>query len=306
MPHLLAIDSGGTKCDALLVALDGKPLGRAICQRAGLSGRSEQALVEAVTQALDAAKLDGGELHLASFGRKLPDAFVAARKIKLVSAHVTNESDATFLLAGKSHGVIALAGTGAFVHARLRDGRELHLDGLGPLLGDYGGGFFIGREALRAALRSDWSPRHKTALRESVFAVYGAKTTQDLIPLNWTVQDRSEIARLAPFVDAAANDGDKIARRILQSAANALAETLRDAVQSRGIANENYPLIGTGSIATRSKIFWTHFCARAQKIAPRFHPQLTQLPAVAGIALSALIKLNAADAKTLRKNLSCI
>lgn len=306
MPHLLAIDSGGTKCDALLVALDGKPLGRGLCQRAGLSGRSEQALVEAVTQALDAARFNGGDLHLASFGRNLPDALLVSRKIKLVSTHVTTESDSTFLLAAKSHGVIALTGTGAFIHARLRDGRELHLDGLGPLLGDYGGGFFIGREALRAALRSDWSPRHKTALRESVFAVYDATTTQDLLPLNWTVQDRSEIARLAPLVDAAANDGDNIARRILHSAADALAETFRDAVHSLGIRNEKYPLIGTGSVATRSQIFWTRFCARAQKIAPHFRPQRTKLPAVAGIALSALLKLNTANAKTLRKNLSCI
>jgi N-acetylglucosamine kinase-like BadF-type ATPase len=286
MPHLLAIDSGGTKCDALLVHPDGLIAGRGICCRPGLSGRSETALVEAVTQALDGARLRRPRLHVASFGCALPAALLNQRRITILSAHVTTEYDAALRLANQTHGIVALAGTGAFVHARLPDGRQLHLDGLGPLLGDYGAGFFIGREALRAVARSEWNPRHHTSLRASVLAACGAKKIADLIPLNWTVQDRSEIARLAPLVDAAARQGDRIAGRILQTAAESLAETLRDVVENLRLARRSLPLIGAGSVMTRSDLYWKHFRAAVRAFAPALKPCRLQFPLVAGVALS--------------------
>jgi N-acetylglucosamine kinase-like BadF-type ATPase len=102
---------------------------------------------------------------------------------------------------------------------------------------------------------------------------------------------------------AAANSGDAVARQILEKAAAEMAETLRDAVDSLGIASEDYVMVGTGSVATNSEIYWRHLCRLAKGFAPNFKPELTTQPAVVGIALAALCQIGAGDAQTLRRNL---
>lgn len=50
---------------------------------------------------------------------------------------------------GRGPGVILVASTGSVAFARGADGRSKRAGGLGPLLGDEGSGFWLGREALR-------------------------------------------------------------------------------------------------------------------------------------------------------------
>ena len=215
-PCVLAIDNGGTKCEALLVRADGVVLGRGLCRKAGVSGRSKVATRRAAREALRGAPGKLKELRIACHGNILPESFFAPYAERVETRLVT-EAQGIFALTGHAHGIIALSGTGAFIHARTTDGREIHLDGLGPLIGDYGGGFFIGRQALRAAACATWHPRRKTLLRDAVLNAYGAKSVEELIPLNWAVRDRSEIAQLAQLVNDAANAGglgDLIGRQV--------------------------------------------------------------------------------------------
>lgn len=290
-PCVLAIDNGGTKCEALLVRADGAVIGRGLCRTAGLSGRSKEATRRAAREAMRGAPGKLKELRISCLGEILPESFFA-RYAERVETRLVTEAQGIFALTGHAHGVIALSGTGAFVYARTTDGREIHLDGLGPLIGDHGGGFFIGRRALRAAACASWHPRRATVLRDAVLKAYGAKSVDELIPLNWTVRDRSEIAQLAPLVNDAANAGDRVAKRILEESADALAETLRDVVDALGIRGKSYPLIGAGSVATRSDVFWRRFWRTARTIAPKFRPERAMHPAVAGIALAAMERPN--------------
>lgn len=55
---------------------------------------------------------------------------------------------------GVDPGVLLIAGTGSIVIGRSRDGSMFRVGGWGPHFGDDGSGFWIGREAVRAALRS--------------------------------------------------------------------------------------------------------------------------------------------------------
>jgi hypothetical protein len=81
-----------------------------------------------------------------------------------------------------------------------------------------------------------------------------------------------------------------------------MAETLYDAVQHLGIADDAYPLVCTGGMM-RSQRFREAFCARALAIAPGLRPVHSPWPAVVGITLPTLYKLGAADPETLRANL---
>lgn len=55
---------------------------------------------------------------------------------------------------GRGPGVVLAAGTGSVAFARGLDGKTKRAGGLGPLLGDEGSGFWLGREALRDPLLS--------------------------------------------------------------------------------------------------------------------------------------------------------
>jgi N-acetylglucosamine kinase-like BadF-type ATPase len=80
----------------------------------------------------------------------------AARRLGRVARRVVviSDAEAAFLGAvGDQAGILILAGTGSIVLGRDGDGRWARAGGLGPLIGDEGSGFWIGREWLRATAR---------------------------------------------------------------------------------------------------------------------------------------------------------
>jgi N-acetylglucosamine kinase-like BadF-type ATPase len=323
MRCIFAIDAGGTKCDALLARDDGVvigwghqqssdvPLGRSMLG----AGRNRVTINRAAFIALRGQSFD--ELHLVPGWSPLH--LLPYERPILTTLHTCFENQSALELVGEPYGVVVLAGTGAFVNATTRDSRMYHLDGLGPMLGDHGGGYHIGLMALRAAAKTEWHPRHRTTLSTAISQElgiddphYGPVKKPTDFPrsygsglVKYTLQDhdRSEIAALARIVDREANAGDIIARRILEEAAATIAETLFDVVDKLGIADDDYALIGAGSVATRSDIYWDHLCALARQFVPRYRPLRPDLPPVAGMTLSVLRKLHGGVPPSVRENL---
>jgi len=119
-------------------------------------------------------------------------------------------------------GVLVISGTGSIVYGRAADGREHRVGGWGPVLGDAGSGFAIGRAALRAAARAADGLGPATDLAERVPAGLGLADLEDLVA--WAspfAKDR--IARVAPIVFESAAGGDAVAEDILRAAADDLA-----------------------------------------------------------------------------------
>lgn len=137
-----------------------------------------------------------------------------------------------------------MAGTGA-VAARIT-GRlcTATAGGDGWLLGDDGSGFWIGRAAVRAALRMADGRGGPTALAASAGRALGLP--DDVVPYegqDWSRERRQayrmhllpavmarppvELARLTPLVAEAAGDKDPVAEAILTEAAGHLVDTVR-------------------------------------------------------------------------------
>ena len=142
--------------------------------------------------------------------------------------HMTH--DAEIALAGATGGepgVIVIAGTGSIAFGRNLAGRTARAGGWGFIFGDEGGAFDLVRQALRAALRHEegWGP--KTILREALLQAAGdaaVSSVNDLLHRFYTVEyPRDRVAALAKLVDAAAGDGDAVARDIMTAAAQTLA-----------------------------------------------------------------------------------
>ena len=313
MRCVLAIDSGGTKCHVVLVRDDGQLLG---WSRSGPAqgpkesvsygwGRSHRVVLYAIKEALGSASYE--ELHIGAVGRFPPEFLIKNRHPTRLQVHQITEPMAAFRLVGLTYGVCALAGTGAFVHGRTRDGRFRHLDGLGPLLGDHGGGYDIGLRAIQAAARSGWHPRHRVTFANEVFDACGGHRNdpygQSLIAYMAVPHDRAEIAQFARLVAEAAAKGDAVAEKILHHAAASLAATVYDLVDQLQMAGDEYSLVGTGGVITGSDLYWEHLCNEVKAFAPRFKPLRSDRPAVVGVALATLARLPEVDFEAARERL---
>jgi N-acetylglucosamine kinase-like BadF-type ATPase len=113
---------------------------------------------------------------------------------------------------GGGDGILVLAGTGSIVLGRTARGRWARAGGLGPLLGDEGSGFWIGRAWLRA--RADAATQRRFATRPNAVAA---------------------IAALAPRVVARARRGDRLASRVVREAQAALARQALDVARVLGL-----------------------------------------------------------------------
>ena len=117
-----------------------------------------------------------------------------ARRVQVISDAQAAYSGAV----GNRPGILVLAGTGSIAVGRSGAGRWARAGGLGPLLGDEGSAFWIGREWLRAVSRGeDFAPVRALIGRPDAVA---------------------RIAALAPQILRRARRGDPIARRIVAEA----------------------------------------------------------------------------------------
>jgi N-acetylglucosamine kinase-like BadF-type ATPase len=300
MRCLLSIDAGGTKCQTVAVKEDGTLVGWGRCGflesveaqdiEAG-SGRSIESVTKAIRQAL--RDVNCTELHVTGYYRpQYMDGLFASDCNAQVIFHPLHESDGILQLAGVDFGIIASAGTGAFVHVVGKDGNHLHLDSLGPVLGDYGSAYHIGVLAVQAAAKCDWHPRHHTSLKRAVHQALRVEEKSDrgasLIWIFERVKDRAAIADLARIVNEEAENGDRVARAILEEAASALAETVYDAYDSQHLNGCGYSLVGTGGVIERSDIYWQGLCRRVAEFAPDLTLTRADLPHVVGTALAQL------------------
>lgn len=131
-------------------------------------------------------------------------------------------------LAGRP-GCVVAAGTGVIVLATDHEISWRQADGWGHLLGDEGGGAWIGAEALRAALRHhDGRPGGSATLLAALREHYGDTETA-----LYTVygSPAHELAAFAPLTAGAARDGDPVAADIWRRAGVHLAESAHAAAR---------------------------------------------------------------------------
>jgi N-acetylglucosamine kinase-like BadF-type ATPase len=236
MRLLLGVDGGQSSTTALIGDEHGHILGRGEggpCNHTtGAEGRAklEHAVSASVAAACVEANLDAATVHFAaacfgmSGGPEDKQDILAGllRADRLIVTH-----DAAIALAGATtagQGIVTIAGTGSIAFARNAAGQTARAGGWGYVFGDEGGAFDMVRQALRAALRVEegWGP--PTVLHQALLDATASPNANHALHLFYTPDwPRSRVAALAPLVDAAAAQGDAVALRILENAAQELA-----------------------------------------------------------------------------------
>lgn len=138
-------------------------------------------------------------------------------------------------------GVVLTAGTGAVALGVGADGRLHRADGWGQWLGDEGSGAWIGREALRCAVRSHDGRGPDTSLLPAAELRFGTlRHLPSVLPLDGRLPRAT--ASFVPDVVDCARAGDPAARRVLTEAAHHWAESTVAA--ARAVAGTTVAVIG--------------------------------------------------------------
>ena len=291
MRFFLGIDGGGSKCDAVLIDEEGTVLGWGKSGATGYTAKEEaqrachQALAEAVGD-LPVREVEMATLWVGDYATTwLKEKGIAVRR------HRVWEWACTFTAADKTWGVAVHAGTGSWVNGRTDDGREVRMGGMGPFVGDEGGGWDIGLRGIKAALRSRWSRQTRTSLAEAVPEALGVADLARAVvghPIAYGEITRAQVASVAPVVIEEAAAGDRIALRTLNQAAGSLAEICALVLDELDIIGQGYPLIGIAGVIQGSPLYWKILSEKILEYDPTLVPEVPPVRIVVGAALLAM------------------
>jgi N-acetylglucosamine kinase-like BadF-type ATPase len=174
---------------------------------------------------------------------------------------VTLEHDATAALAGATGGrpgAIIIADTGAMAYAEDGTGQHARADGYGPIAGDSGSGYDVGRRAIRAALRHQDGRGPATILTERIMKRFMLDHMTDILNLlhgDPAPLGRQDIAAIAPKVIQCAHEGDRVALDLVRTAGQDLGASLSAVLQQLNWpAGEQIPVAGLGSMFEAGQI----------------------------------------------------
>jgi N-acetylglucosamine kinase-like BadF-type ATPase len=294
--YLVALEGGGTRCQAVVVDGQGYLLGQG---RGGDVNTNfvpfedaRNAVLLAVDHALLQAGVKGeqvGWLVSSLVGPKF-GAEVFSERLPAVQYRYLRESDIVFARAGiyRPHGVGVVAATGATAFAiRQDDGRQTAVGGWGALLGDEGSAFAMGLLGLRAAVCAfEGRLSQSTRLVEAVCAHYGidrASFQGDLIRLAYQPAiSRMKVASFAVQVSRLAQEGDTCAQAIVGKVTADLAALAVHAGKRLFTCEETFDIVIAGGLINAGELVTSPFTrAIAQSFPHAIVLTGTEDPAVA-------------------------
>jgi N-acetylglucosamine kinase-like BadF-type ATPase len=172
-------------------------------------------------------------------------------RIHVVPDYVGSWAAAT----GGEPGVMVISGGGSVAYGRTGSGKALRIGGWGHVLGDEGSGFWIGLEAIKAALKSRAGVIPETALGERIMREFATQDDRHVIREVYSASfSEAKIAGLVPLVVSLSQEGDAAATRILDEAAGHLADIVRAVLRRLGDLTV-YPSGGVFRAPTMRKRF---------------------------------------------------
>jgi N-acetylglucosamine kinase-like BadF-type ATPase len=252
---VLGIDAGGTKTVGLLADESGRVMAEARGGGANLQIHGELEVEKVFDRVIE--KLTGGRpvaslcLGIAGVDRARDEVVIRDILRRLghrETARVVNDA-VIALVAGAPErvGIVVLAGTGSIAYGVDAGGRHARSGGLGSLLADEGSGYWLGHQALRAAVRAADGRGPATRLQGLLFDALGIASVQEIVPMIYEQGlSRQRIAAFAILVQKARDDGDALAAELTQTAARELAMAVRAVASRLDLGGSSYPVVLAG------------------------------------------------------------
>lgn len=306
---VIGVDGGGTKTVAVLADVSGHELARATGPGANLQtvgasivqARLATLFAEVAGQAGHRLTVRAVTVSLAGVDRPA-DAPVATRAIMaametVAVSHpdlswalatgtpaVTNDAVAALAAGARTlDGVVVIAGTGSIAFG-IHGGERARAGGWGSILGDEGSGYALGYEALRAVARAHDQRAPETSLTRAILTHLDVTTPPDLIGIvsapDWGV---AQTASLAPVVVRVAEDGDPVARALIDHAAAELATAALAVINALAFdPTVPLPVVQAGGLWQASTLLREGFAAQLKSGAPLAVPSVSGAEPVQG------------------------
>lgn len=232
MPYYLGIDAGGTKTESA-VSNGAELLGQATsgsCKilRVG-EEQARRNLRQAVLDACEAARVRPAEITqvcIGMSGASIPGVVSWAEGVihELGPAHVKIIGDhivAHRAAFGAMAGVLVIAGTGSIAYGKNEKGETARAGGWGPTVSDEGSAFWIGREAVSAALKLH-DHASSNGLYSSIAQFWKADSAEEVMRVV-NSDANARFAELSSLIASVAEKGDPTAQTIMTRAGQELA-----------------------------------------------------------------------------------
>ncbi len=287
-PLFAGIDAGGTTTRCIVTDQHGTVLGLGHGGPGNSLLAGDAQALASMRAALDAA-LTGNpaatvtHMHISAAGTVVPEG------VEQLAQRVSTGNDAPAALVGAlvyEPGVIVIGGTGSAYCGQRADGQFLVLGGWGPLAGDEGSGYAIGREAIRLLALTFDGRAPSGVLTAALLHHLGA---HDRATLQARLYDpplpRDEVAALSLLVAEAAAQGDEHAHRFLAQAGYELAHGVANLIGQLGL--EGAAVVTRGGVFSAGSVVLTPFEHELKKRSPGAHVAQARFPPVVGALLLA-------------------
>ena len=296
--HVLGIDAGGTKTVCLLadeqgvIVSEGRGAGANLHTAGELA--AEKVLHEAMEAAIGERAITPAAICLGIAGVDRDD---EARTVRAIMRRIGYKSrvlvvnDALIgLVAGARDepGIAINAGTGSIVYGRNANFEAARAGGWGHMIGDEGSGYWIGRESLAAVMRAADGRGPETRLTAGILRHFNVDDESRLPRIVYDRDlPRASVAALGPIAQGAAEQGDAVAVRILERAADELVLAARSVAARLEMRGDAFTFYLAGGVFRVVPWLVEELPARLLEVAPRAQVQvLHEEPAVGAVWLA--------------------
>lgn len=236
MAYFIGLDAGGTKTTALLgdeQRILARETGGSIKPLRVSREQAQQNIALLVAEISQKSGVDAKQIActcVGTAGLRLPqtDGWMRGILSACVGGAIEVRGDEEIALDAAfpgGAGVLVIGGTGSNTLGRTSTGERFTVGGWGPALGDEGAGYWIGHQALRAAVRAK-DFEQPTMILERVIQFWKAPNLAEVVNMAHAAPDFS---LLAPLVAECAEQGDAVALDVLERGGRMLGE---DAVEA--------------------------------------------------------------------------
>jgi glucosamine kinase len=278
--YVLGIDAGGTKTVCYLATGEGQIVGEGRGGGANLQAHGELEVEKVLHAVIEDAYGDRTVLPaavclgVAGVDRAEDDRIVRGIMRRLgFRSHTLVVNDALVALVagvGEQPGVVLIAGTGSIAYGVNPDGYAARSGGWGYVLGDEGSGYWIGRNALAAAVREADGRGPKTRLTPLILAHFNLTQAPGLVR---EVYDkglqRQAIAALGPIVERARDEGDVVASEILRTASMELTQAAASVIERLEMRGHAFRTVLAGGMFRVIPWLVEDVTRRLAEVAPR-------------------------------------
>jgi N-acetylglucosamine kinase-like BadF-type ATPase len=277
-PIVVGVDGGGTKTDVVVADLDGREL--AVATGGGANheaiGTTRMATVieAALDEALTAAGRRRSDVVASAFGLAGVDwdsdvdlVGEALDVLALPGARLVVNDSRIALRAGCSQrwGIVSSIGTGTVTAGVNRSGEWFRTMAVG--WGEPSGSFTLVSESLNAIAAHHHHTGPVTSLTELYLDTLGYASITEMFEA--ITRGRSKVGgRLAPLVDRAAADGDRVADDILTRVADQHADMVGGVATHLGMLDDVFELVTSGGVHSSGGPFTDRFSARVRDRCP--------------------------------------